>query len=122
MRALVHARGVLHAVSAESHHVERCVWLLVPVSCAVVCCRLTCLCACRLVCRYWILGWLTTLVVLNYLVGPFVELTADASIKYWNNQYWFLHIAVAFVLVTFPGKAKPKKDAAAVAGVDKKTS
>eukprot|EP00038_Savillea_parva_P000974 m.100341 g.100341 ORF g.100341 m.100341 type:complete len:542 (+) comp10343_c0_seq3:84-1709(+) len=71
---------------------------------------------------YWILGWLTTLVVLNYLVGPFVELTADASIKYWNNQYWFLHIAVAFVLVTFPGKAKPKKDAAAVAGVDKKTS
>eukprot|EP00035_Acanthoeca_spectabilis_P008347 m.152412 g.152412 ORF g.152412 m.152412 type:complete len:537 (+) comp14321_c0_seq3:35-1645(+) len=58
---------------------------------------------------YWILGWLMTLVVLNYLVGPFVELTAEASIQYWNNQYWFLHIGVALVLLLFPGKKSEKK-------------
>lgn len=61
---------------------------------------------------YWFLGWLTTIVVLNYLVGPFVELTMDGAIQYWMNQYWFVHIGVFAVLLFFPkGGKKKSKDA-----------
>lgn len=60
---------------------------------------------------YYFLGWLTTCVLLNYLVGPFVMLTVDGSLKYWNNQYWFMHILVLLTLVVLPGKKKAKKDA-----------
>lgn len=59
---------------------------------------------------YWVLGWLVTLVVLNYLVGPFVELTMEGAIQYWSNQYWFMHVGVIAIMVLFPGDKKAPRD------------
>jgi len=42
------------------------------------------------------------------MVGPFVELTADGAIAYWNNSYWFVHVGIAVIYLVLPGK-KPKK-------------
>lgn len=59
---------------------------------------------------YCVAGWAVNVIVLNYLVGPFVVLTVDGSMKFWGQFYWFVHIGYILITVLLPGKKPtPKK-------------
>ena len=58
---------------------------------------------------YYFLGWIMTCIGLNYLVGPFVMLTYEASMTYWGNFRWFFHILLIVTFLALPGKPKKAK-------------
>jgi hypothetical protein len=58
---------------------------------------------------YDVLTWLTTLSVLNYMVGPFVMLEASMSYEYFKSFYFIPHMFIVATVVFLPGKPKKPK-------------
>lgn len=65
---------------------------------------------------YCVCSTITTLIVLNYMTGPFVMLTAAGSMEYWRTFSWSIHFVIAFGLVVpylplpKPGSTRTKKE------------
>eukprot|EP00057_Strongylocentrotus_purpuratus_P033689 XP_792401.2 PREDICTED: lysophospholipid acyltransferase 2 [Strongylocentrotus purpuratus] len=55
---------------------------------------------------YDVLTWATTYVTLCYVVTPFTYLRLDLSIKFFNSQFWWLHIVAAIVFLVLPARKR----------------